>query len=95
MREYELTFIVRSDIEETDLTNVIDRVKGLVTANQGEVVKFDIWGTRRLAYPIRDVWDGQYIFSLVKLPPQATIEVDRALNLLEDVMRHLIVRVEE
>jgi small subunit ribosomal protein S6 len=95
MREYEFTFIVRSDIEESDLAAVIDRVKGLITDNGGEVTKLDMWGTRRLAYPINHIRDGQYIFMLTKLPPQAVTEIDRGLNLIEDVMRHLMVRTDE
>jgi small subunit ribosomal protein S6 len=92
MREYELTLIVRTDIEEPDLTAVVDRVKGLITDNGGEVTRLDMWGTRRLAYPINNVREGQYVFMLTQLPPRAITELDRVLNLTEDVMRHLFVR---
>ncbi len=95
MHEYELTLIVRSDVEEADLTAVIDRVKGLVANNGGEVVKLDLWGTRRLAYPIKRVREGQYVFMVIKLPPQSVAEVDRGIRLTEDILRHLFVRIEE
>jgi small subunit ribosomal protein S6 len=95
MREYELTFIVRSDVEESDQTAVIDRVKSLITNNGGEVVKLDLWGTRRLAYPIKDVREGQYVFMITNLPAQSVIEVERGIKLTENILRHLFVRVEE
>jgi len=95
MREYELTFIVRSDVEEPDLMAVIDRVKGLISDNGGEVTKLDLWGTRRLAYPIKNMRDGQYVFMVTKLPPRAITELDRSFNLIEDVTRHLFVRTDE
>jgi small subunit ribosomal protein S6 len=95
MRDYEFTFMVRSDIEEPDLMAVIDRVKRLITDNGGEVTKLDLWGTRRLAYPINHMRDGQYVFMLTNLPPQAVVEIERGLNLMEDIMRHLFVRIEE
>ena len=95
MREYELTFVVRSNVEEPDLTAVIDRVKGLISDNGGEVTQLDLWGTRRLAYPINNLREGQYIFMLSQLPPQAISELDRSLNLSEDIMRHLFVRADE
>lgn len=95
MRDYELTLIVRSDVEEPDLTAVIDRVKSLISDNGGEVTRLDMWGTRRLAYPINNTREGQYVFILTKIPPRAIVEIDRLLNLLEDVIRHLFVRVEE
>jgi len=95
MHDYELTFIVRSDVEEPDLMPVADRVKGLITDNGGEVSKVDLWGTRRLAYPIKNKWDGQFVFMRAKLPTKAVAEVDRALNVMEEVIRHLFVRVDE
>jgi small subunit ribosomal protein S6 len=95
MREYELTIIVRSDIEEPDLMTLIDRVKALITDQGGEVAKLDLWGTRRLAYPIKQVREGQYVFMVTQLPPQALAEVDRGIKLIEDILRHLFVRVDE
>jgi small subunit ribosomal protein S6 len=95
MREYELTIIVRSDVEEPDLMTLIDRVKALITDQGGEVAKLDLWGTRRLAYPIKQVREGQYVFMVTQLPPQALAEVDRGIKLIEDILRHLFVRVDE
>jgi small subunit ribosomal protein S6 len=95
MREYELTFIVRFDLEEPDLTDVTDRVKELISDNSGEVVKVDLWGKRRLAYPINNMREGQYVFMLTKLPARAIVDLDRALNFMEPVMRHLFVRADE
>jgi small subunit ribosomal protein S6 len=95
MRKYEFTLIVRSNVEEPDLTAVIDRVKGLITDNGGEVTRLDQWGTRRLAYPINHMREGQYVFMLTQLPPQAITEIDRALNLIDEIMRHLFVRLDE
>jgi small subunit ribosomal protein S6 len=74
---------------------VIDRVKGLISDNGGEVAKLDLWGTRRLAYPIKKMRDGQYVFMVTKLPPRAITELDRVFNLIEDVTRHLFVRTDE
>ena len=95
MREYELTIIVRSDIEEPDLMTLTDRVKALITDQGGEVAKLELWGTRRLAYPIHQVREGQYVFMVTQLPPQALAEVDRGIKLIEDILRHLFVRVDE
>jgi len=95
MRDYELTFIVRSELDEPDLTAIIERVKGLITDNGGEVSKHELWGTRRLAYSIRNMRDGQYVFMRVKLPSPAITPIERSIKLSEDVLRHLFVRVEE
>lgn len=92
MREYELTLIVRSDVEEPDLAAVVDQVKSLIADNGGEVARVDLWGTRRLAYPINNMREGQYVFMLTQIPPRAISELDRVLNLMESVVRHLFVR---
>ena len=53
MRNYELVCIVQPDLDETAFNGVLDRVKGWVTESGGSVDKVDVWGRRRLAFPIR------------------------------------------
>jgi len=95
MHRYELTFIVHPEVEEPDLTGILERVNSLITDNGGEVVNQTSWGTRRLAYPIQRMREGLYMFFEVKLPSEAIVEIERMLKLTEPIMRHLIVRVEE
>ncbi len=95
MREYELIYIVHPEVEEPGLTDILDRVKSLISNNGGEVDNETSWGKRRLAYPIQNMREGLYMFLEIKLPPQTVFEVEHGLKLIEPVMRHLIVRVEE
>ncbi len=94
MRDYELIFIVHPDLEETATTEVVDRVKTWITEAGGTVEKFDPWGKRKLAYPIRKQNDGQYFFLLVKMDPASITEMERNLRFSEPVMRFLITAVE-
>lgn len=94
MRLYELTFIVRPDIEDEALAAVTARVEQIITANGGKVVKNEPWGKRRLAYPIRRHNEGHYIHLRAELTDQAIREIERQLKISEDVIRHLLVRVE-
>jgi small subunit ribosomal protein S6 len=95
MRDYELTYIIHPEVEEPDLTDILDRVRSLISNNGGEIVNETSWGKRRLAYPIQNMREGLYMFLELKLPAQAILEIEHALKLTEPVMRHLIVRVEE
>lgn len=95
MREYELTFIVRPDLEDEGFTAVTDKVVGYVQSAGGEVEKTDVWGRRRLAYPIKKYNEGYYVLLGIRLEPGAQTELDRNLRLNEDVIRHLIVRTDE
>lgn len=94
MRSYELVFIVDPELEGDDLTAVIERVKTLVERNGGQVAQVELWGLRRLAYPIRNQWEGQYVLMQLEMEPQGVGGLERDLGLAEQVMRHLIVRPE-
>ena len=94
MGSYELVFIIHPGVDGDDLTAVMDRVTGLVERNSGKVTQVDPWGLRRLAYPIQKQWEGQYVLMQLELAPQGVTGLERGLGLVEEVMRHLVVRVE-
>jgi len=95
MRDYELIFIVHPDLEETAFNDVVNRVKAWVTDDGGEIVKVDLWGKRRLAYPIRKVNEGQYVLMQTRIDPDDVAELERNLRFLEPVLRHSIILQEE
>lgn len=94
-RNYELTFIVKPDVDATNLTTVLDRVKDVITAEGGSIVKVDQWGMRRLMYPIRKYREGQYVFELVQLEANSVSRIEARLRLMEDVVRYLLVRADD
>ncbi|GAP07031.1 MAG TPA: 30S ribosomal protein S6 [Anaerolinea thermolimosa] len=91
MRNYEVVFIVHPDLDETALTALIDKVKGWITEAGGSVEKADVWGKRRMAYPIRKQRDGQYVYFETSMPPAFSNELDRNLRLTEPVLRYMII----
>lgn len=95
MRDYELTLIVRPDVEDATLTALLDKVKGLIASAGGQGTQVETWGRRHLAYPIKKVNEGQYFLVRTVLPPQALRELERSLRLTEQVLRFLLVRTEE
>ncbi|RMF26984.1 MAG: 30S ribosomal protein S6 [Chloroflexi bacterium] len=95
MRSYELTFIIHPEVEEPDFSQLIEKVKGYITSNGGQVTNVDIWGRRKLAYPIRRVREGQYVYMEMEMDGQAIANLERSLRLTEPIMRHLIVRTDE
>jgi small subunit ribosomal protein S6 len=95
VRDYEIVFIFDPELEGDDLTDVVERVTGLVERNNGKVAQVEPWGLRRLAYPIRKQWEGQYVLMHLELEPQGVAQLEREFTLLEQVIRHLIVRIEQ
>jgi small subunit ribosomal protein S6 len=73
---------------------VIDRATRSVAASGGQVVKVSPWGRRRLAYPIGQQREGSYFIVQFDAPAPAVLELERSLNITEEVMRHLITHVE-
>lgn len=92
MRNYELVFIVRPDLDETAFSEVVDRVRGWISESGGEVTKTDIWGKRRLAYPIRKLNEGQYVLLETQMDPAFGRTLERNMRLLEPVMRYLLIQ---
>lgn len=90
MRKYELMCVFQPDLDESALNGMIEKVKGWVTESGGSVEKVDIWGRRKLAYPIRKKMEGQYVLFNLTLLPKATAELERNLRYQEAVMRYLL-----
>lgn len=91
MRDYEIVFIVRPDLDETAFNDVVERVRTWVTEDGGEVTKTDLWGKRRLAYPIRKQTEGQYVFLETKMAPTFGAELERNMRFLEPVLRYSVI----
>jgi len=94
MRQYELVLILQPDLDEASFNAAVDKVKGWISEAEGTVEKVDIWGKRRLAYPIRKQTEGQYALLTVQMEPSFASKLEGNLRLLESVMRFLIKLVE-
>jgi small subunit ribosomal protein S6 len=92
LREYELMIIVDPDADESALNGVVDRVSGLITGRDGEVKKVDRWGRRRLTFEIDHRTEGQYVVIRFQAEPEAVEQLERALHLADEVIRHKIVK---
>ncbi len=95
MRSYEIMFIAHPDLDDASLSALIDRAKSWVTNSGGQVTQTDLWGRRRLAYPIRKQTEGQYILMQTQMLPTGTSEVERNMRLTEHVMRFQVVRTDD
>jgi small subunit ribosomal protein S6 len=94
MRQYELVLILQPDLDEASFNAAVDKVKGWISEAEGTVEKVDVWGKRKLAYPIRKQVEGQYALLTVQMDPSFASKLEGNLRLLEPVMRFLIKLVE-
>jgi small subunit ribosomal protein S6 len=91
MRKYEMTYLISDEVQESDLNKVTGKVAGFITELGGKVVKEDIWGRRKLAYPIKKQDFATYVTLYFDLPAHKTKEFDRDMRLAGSVLRHLLI----
>lgn len=95
LRDYEMVVILSPDIGDDVIGESLERLSENITTRGGEVVDVNHWGRRRLAYPIRSHFEGNYVVSQVKLDPDQLPNLESNLRISEEVIRHLIVRADE
>ncbi len=95
MRAYEIMYIINSELDEEQTTAVMEKFKGIIEKNGGELVKLDKWGKRRLAYEIKRKRDGFYVLMIVNGPPEVVHELDRVFKITDEVIKHMILREED
>lgn len=94
MRRYELMLVIRPDVADDRSQALVDRTTRGIVATGGQIVKVAPWGRRRLAYPIDRHREGSYQIILFESPPEAITELEHTLLITEEVLRHLVTRVE-
>jgi small subunit ribosomal protein S6 len=92
MNQYELVYIIQPELDNDETKAVDERISQTIANQNGQIVSTEVWGQRKLAYPIKRFFEGYYILHNVQMPPSGVIEVERALRLNEDVIRFLVVR---
>ena len=96
MNRYELTYIIDTALEENARKELIEKFSALIAQNGGEVEKVDeTWGKRRLAYAINDKPEGYYVLVTMQAPAELPKEIERNLRINENVLRSLVIKVEE
>ncbi|MFH1842696.1 MAG: 30S ribosomal protein S6 [bacterium] len=95
MVKYELVFILKADLPESELEAHVEKASAIIAEHKGEVTLRDHWGVRRLAYEIEDETKGNYMFMKFRSEGTVVKALDREFRLDDLVLRHLIVRDEE
>jgi len=94
MRRYELMLVLRPDLPDDRSQATLERVTRSIAGSGGQIVKVSPWGRRRLAYPIGQQREGSYHIVIFDAPAEAVASLERDLAITEEVMRHLVTRIE-
>ena len=95
MYDYEMVLVISPEVEvaEDETHPAVDKVVKFITGKGGTVVDINRWGKRKLAYPIKQFTEGEYVLTQFKLDPTMTKELEANLRLSEEILRHLLVRL--
>ncbi|ETJ99942.1 ribosomal protein S6 [Eubacterium nodatum ATCC 33099] len=91
MTKYELMYIIDPTLEQDKKDAAVETVKEIVTTNSGEVSEVDVWGMRKLAYPIEKKEEGYYVVMEFKAGTDVPKELDRRLKISDAIIRHQII----
>ncbi len=93
--DYEVTYIVRPNLEETEVDTRVEQIAETLRTGGGEPGEIEKMGKRRLAYEIDDIREGYYVVMKFKSDAAQAKELERQLRLNEDVMRQLLINLND
>ena len=94
LRDYELVAIISPEVADEGLDGVLDNISRLITQDGGTVDEVDRWGKRKLAYPIKHFLEGNYVLFRCKMKATSGKELEASLKISEEVLRHLLVKLD-
>src|SRR4030088_578029 len=94
-RQYELVYILPPDTTEQQVAELHTQVEGVVSRMSGQIEKTENWGRKKLAYEIGHNKEGVYVLDVINGTGELMKELDRRLKVMDLVIRHMVVRVDE
>ena len=94
-RKYELVYVISPDVSDDQVNELHSQIEAIVQRMGGQIEKTDNWGRRKLAYEIGRHKEGTYVLEVINGSGELMKEIDRRLKVIDTVIRHLVVRVDE
>ena len=94
MSRYEIVFILSPQVPDDQLASSVEKVTKIISSRGGAIESVDRWGRRRLAYPIKHFNEGNYVLARFQLDGAAISELEAQLKVSEEIIRHLVVRLD-
>jgi small subunit ribosomal protein S6 len=95
LQDYEMVFIISPEVADEDLESRINNVSQFITGRDGVMGEVEVWGRKKLSYPLKHFLEGNYVLARFKLSPVQCQELEANLKISEDILRHLLIKVGE
>ncbi|MFQ5924573.1 MAG: 30S ribosomal protein S6 [Dehalococcoidia bacterium] len=93
MRDYELVVVISPEVAEEEIPGTLEKISRFITERGGSITEVNQWGRRKLAYPIKNFMEGNYVLTQFKMEPGLTADLEASLVIPEELLRHLLVRL--
>ena len=94
LRDYELVVVVSPQLSDESFDATIDKYSRFISGKGGTIGDTQRWGKRRLAYPIKHFTEGNYVLLKFRMKPAFSRDLEANLRISEEVVRHLLVKME-
>lgn len=95
MRNYELVMIINPSVDDEGATATIEKTNKFITDRGGDIQEVNQWGRKKLAYPIKNCAEGNYVYTKLSMDPKLTAELEASIEISEDILRHLLVKLSD
>ncbi len=92
--QYELTYVISGVVQQNQVDDIVRKINHLIESNGGDVLEVDEWGNQRLAYEIDRKRSGYYVNMYFKAPGSLIERLERELQINDDVLRYLTLRMD-
>ena len=93
MNYYEKVMILDPNIDDTAVSETVDRVKNVIVSKGGEIFKTDNWGRRKLAYELNKHQKGNYVLLYFKSPPDTILELEKLSRVVDSIIKFMVVKL--
>lgn len=93
LNKYEIVIVWNPQLNENLISENIEKIKKIIHIDSGEITKTEVWGIKKLAYPIKKFSNGNYVYLQFNTPPQIIKQLNEFLQLNENILRYLIIRL--
>ncbi len=94
VRDYDLVVILSPELTDEALEAAVNSISQFITTRGGTITKADRWGKKKLAYPLRHFFEGNYVLFKFKMETKYGKELEAQLLITETVLRHLLINTE-
>jgi small subunit ribosomal protein S6 len=95
LRDYELVMVLSPQVDEEAAAGIVEKFSKFIADRGGAISNQEIWGIRRLAYPIQNFREGNYMLTQFSFEPGSTSELENSLKTSEEIIRYLLVKREQ